>query len=69
MDIMIGLDMLKRHRCCINLDKNILMVGDHTSVPFLPESELPDFAKLSATDRVLQSISSSSEVCHLFHLF
>uniref|UniRef100_A0A5K3EH68 Asp_protease domain-containing protein n=1 Tax=Mesocestoides corti TaxID=53468 RepID=A0A5K3EH68_MESCO len=46
MDLMIGLDMLKRHKCCINLAENVLTVGEHTSVPFLPEAELPAFAKI-----------------------
>ncbi len=48
MDLMIGLDMLKRHKCCVNLAENVLTVGDHTRVPFLPEAELPAFAKLPA---------------------
>ncbi|CDS41344.1 protein ddi1 2 [Echinococcus multilocularis] len=61
MDIMIGLDMLKRHRCCINLAENVLTVGDHTNVPFLPESELPAFAKPSSFGLVSQVTSSSDE--------
>ncbi|KAL5962720.1 hypothetical protein TSMEX_009498 [Taenia solium] len=61
MDIMIGLDMLKRHRCCINLAENVLTVGDHTSVPFLPESELPAFAKPSNLGLVPQVTSTSDE--------
>ncbi|VDM19115.1 unnamed protein product [Hydatigera taeniaeformis] len=65
MDIMIGLDMLKRHRCCINLAENVLTVGDHTSVPFLPESELPAFAKPSNFGLVPQVAPSSDEVCYL----
>lgn len=60
MDIMIGLDMLKRHRCCINLAENVLQVGDYARVPFLPESELPHFAKLSL-DRGAQPGTNGTE--------
>ncbi|VDN99625.1 unnamed protein product [Rodentolepis nana] len=60
MDIMIGLDMLKRHRCCINLAENVLQVGDYARIPFLPESELPHYAKLSP-ERSAQPGSSRTE--------
>nr|CDS34149.1 protein ddi1 2 [Hymenolepis microstoma] len=60
MEIMIGLDMLKRHRCCINLAENVLQVGDYARVPFLPESELPHFAKISP-ERGAQPGASSTE--------
>ncbi|RDD39398.1 Protein DDI1-like protein 2 [Trichoplax sp. H2] len=47
IDMLLGLDMLKRHQCCIDLKENILKIGTTgTSTPFLPESELPDHAKL-----------------------
>nr|ACO10983.1 DDI1 homolog 2 [Caligus rogercresseyi] len=49
MDILLGLDMLKRHQCSIDLKKNVLVIGStRTETPFLNESELPDFARLSA---------------------
>jgi len=38
----LGLDMLRRHRCCIDLGADCLAVGTTgEKVPFLPESELP----------------------------
>lgn len=51
MDIIIGLDQLKRHQFSINLKTNCLCFDDNIEIPFLPESELPDFAKLLDPDR------------------
>ncbi|KAJ8951907.1 hypothetical protein NQ318_019886 [Aromia moschata] len=49
MDMLLGLDMLKRHQCCIDLHANVLRIGTTgTETPFLPESELPDCARLSS---------------------
>ncbi|CAK1554781.1 unnamed protein product [Leptosia nina] len=48
MDMLLGLDMLKRHQCNIDLKRNVLVIGTTgTETPFLPESELPDCARLS----------------------
>lgn len=48
MDMLLGLDMLKRHQCNIDLQKNVLHIGTTgTETPFLPENELPDSARLS----------------------
>lgn len=65
---MIGLDMLKRHRCCINLAENVLEVGDYARVPFLPESELPHFAKLSMDAQQGASSSHESVSCNVLCL-
>ncbi|XP_040833167.1 protein DDI1 homolog 1 [Ochotona curzoniae] len=47
MDMLLGLDMLKRHQCSIDLKKNVLVIGTTgTQTPFLPEGELPLCAKL-----------------------
>ncbi|XP_018569265.1 protein DDI1 homolog 2 [Anoplophora glabripennis] len=49
MDMLLGLDMLKRHQCCIDLHANVLRIGTTgTETSFLPESELPDCARLSS---------------------
>jgi len=46
MDCLFGLDMLKRHRCCIDLGKNALvfpigLTGESMEAPFLHEKDLP----------------------------
>jgi len=46
MDVLIGLDMLKRHQCILDLRRNLLVIGTTgAEAKFLNESELPDFAK------------------------
>ncbi|ERE81104.1 regulatory solute carrier protein family 1 member 1 [Cricetulus griseus] len=62
MDMLLGLDMLKRHqdasfdavlcfllpKCSIDLKKNVLVIGTTGSqTPFLPEGELPECARLA----------------------
>ncbi|XP_061719860.1 protein DDI1 homolog 2 isoform X4 [Cydia pomonella] len=50
MDMLLGLDMLKRHQCNIDLERNVLRIGTTgTETPFLPESDLPECARLSGT--------------------
>ena len=49
MDMLLGLDMLKRHQCQIDLKRNVLVFGTTgTETKFLTESELPECAKLSS---------------------
>ena len=46
MDMLLGLDMLKRHQCSIDLRRNVLTIGTTGSeTRFLNENELPEFAK------------------------
>lgn len=48
MDMLLGLDMLKRHQCNIDLKKNVLHIGTTgTETLFLSESDLPECARLS----------------------
>lgn len=65
MDMLLGLDMLKRHQCNIDLKRNVLRIGTTgTETPFLPESELPECARLSGTsedEMVTQSVKEHEE--------
>ncbi|XP_056129847.1 protein DDI1 homolog 2 isoform X2 [Lampris incognitus] len=48
MDMLLGLDMLKRHQCSIDLKKSVLLIGTTgTETRFLPEAELPECARLA----------------------
>jgi len=44
VDLLLGLDMLKGHRACIDLDKNVLRIQGR-EVSFLSEHELPEKAR------------------------
>jgi len=45
VDLLFGLDMLKAHQACIDLEKNVLRINGR-EVRFLAEHELPDKAKM-----------------------
>ncbi|XP_015789507.1 protein DDI1 homolog 2 [Tetranychus urticae] len=48
MDFLLGLDMLKRHQCSIDLKDNVLIIGTTgTKTRFLNESEIPTNDKFS----------------------
>lgn len=54
MDMLLGLDMLKRHQCIIDLQKNLLKFGTTgTETPFLPESEIPQQAFHNTNDNAM----------------
>ncbi|XP_075154831.1 DNA damage inducible 1 homolog rngo [Haematobia irritans] len=66
MDMLLGLDMLKRHQCNIDLQRNVLRIGTTgTETHFLPESELPDCARLSGNSdeelKVMEQSANDSE--------
>lgn len=48
MEMLLGLDMLKRHQCCIDLKNNVLIIGTTgATTKFLSEREIPKFDKFS----------------------
>lgn len=66
MDMLLGLDMLKRHQCSIDLKNNNLLIGTTgTTTHFLTESELPDCARLTGSPeeekRALEESAKISE--------
>ncbi|GAB6019314.1 hypothetical protein CHUAL_000909 [Chamberlinius hualienensis] len=55
MDMLLGLDMLRRHQCSIDLKRNVLIIGTTgTETAFLSESELPDCARHSANPETME---------------
>lgn len=61
MDILLGLDMLKRHQCRIDLKRNCLLIGTtDTETRFLSESELPECARLNRKRTLPQDDSGTS---------
>ena len=50
VDLLLGLDMLKGHRACIDLEKNVLRIQGR-EIPFLSEHELPEKARDSYQGR------------------
>ncbi|CAJ0602686.1 unnamed protein product [Cylicocyclus nassatus] len=59
MDLLLGLNILKRHCCKINLKTNMLEMGDGTKTPFLSEAEinthLEDLAEADGSDFMVDS--------------
>lgn len=46
MDMLLGLDILRRHQCIIDLERNVLVIKSaNVETKFLSESDLPAFAR------------------------
>ena len=51
VDVLFGLDMLRRHQCVIDLQKNVLRIGD-IETRFLGEAELPTKDEEAAAEAI-----------------
>lgn len=75
MDMLLGLDMLRRYQCSIDLKHNLLQIGTtNTSTPFLSEREIPKFDNAdlplnahSPSSASALANSSSSKTGHVMH--
>merc|ERR1719312_698432 len=62
MDMLLGLDMLKKHQCTIDLKKNVLVIGTTgTETPFLSEADLPPCARLSSQVNEEDAVRTSAK--------
>ncbi len=60
VDLLFGLDMLKAHQACIDLEKNVLRIQGR-EVSFLPEHELPEKARIQELSEAQATEASSSQ--------
>merc|ERR1719232_1860413 len=62
MDMLLGLDMLKKHQCTLDLKKNVLVIGTTgTETPFLSEADLPSCARLSGQVNEEDAVRTSAK--------
>jgi len=55
-DMLFGLDMLRRHQCVIDLNRNVLVIGTtKTETRFLPEAECPDAGHSDSSEAVKEN--------------
>eukprot|EP00854_Cymbomonas_tetramitiformis_P006872 gene6872-8205_t len=66
MEFLFGLDLLKRHQCCIDLSENKLKIGSAgVAVPFLGEGDLPMHLRGRVELWLLQPVAQLPKAVHL----
>jgi len=61
MSVLLGLDMLRRHQCVIDLKSNSLVIGTtNTRTKFLGEAEIPAECRTNFTDAATNPIPSAA---------
>lgn len=61
VDLLLGLDMLKRHQMCIDLKENVLRIRED-AVPFLSEHEVPKTLEQAMADEPMVDGPGNTEI-------